>query len=167
MVRAAEAVDDEETLTAELINGKFLKNLPCFDRARLIVIFELGSCPPDRGFLSFFGRVVVNDKFVFRAASSIDSRHNVQGTELGFLRHVVARQPRSGFLVKQNFIRGVVDNLFDVGDAVAAEIHHWHNFYLHKFFVNCLSDNKLSRRDCQLTKLHDCAKKIDLRPILC
>ncbi len=126
---AAESVNYEEALAGKLLLGKFLDCLPSAYGHLVVVVGITFGSPPDFAGCTFLGGVVVNDVLVFRGTAGVYAGHDVDGTKLGYLSLVKAFKAGFGFLVVENFVRGVVKDFLDARDAVLFEIDIGHKIY--------------------------------------
>ena len=123
LVRAAEGIDHEQALVAQLLDGDFLDGLPGFlAHGVVVVLIRLGS--PPHGVL---GVVVNDDILVLRGAAGVDAGHDVHSAKLADLTDFVAFQAGFGLLRKQRLIRGVADDLGGTGNAIFAQIQFCHH----------------------------------------
>ena len=128
LVGAAESVDHEEALAAELLLCKFLYGCPCLLGHFVVVVGIVFGSPPDFAGSAFLGGFVVNNVFVFRRTSGVDTGHYVDGTELSYLALVEAFKFRFGFFVVEDLVCRIVEDFLYTGDAVLGK-----SFFIHKY----------------------------------
>ena len=87
-VSTAESVDNVELLARELFGGDLLKLSPGLLAGGLVVVGVLGGGPPD----GVACGVIEDEELVLWRATRVDARHHVDGTQLGELSTVIARQ---------------------------------------------------------------------------
>ena len=128
-VGAAEAVDYEEPLAAELLLGELLDALPCLFAHLVVVVGVTFGGPPDFAGSAFLCGFVVYDVFVFRRTAGIYTGHYVDGTEFGNLTFVEAFEAGFGLFVVKDFIGRVVKDFLHTFDTVLAQIEIRHSLY--------------------------------------
>ncbi len=82
----------------------------------MVVVRILRSIPPN----GVLGGLVHNDVFVLRRTSSVDTSHNVHGSEFSYLSFLVSGKVRPCLFVEENLISRVVEDLLDPLDSVLA-----------------------------------------------
>ena len=95
----------------------------------VVVLIAVGG--PPHGVL---GIAVHDDILVLRRAAGIDAGHHIHGIKLGDLANLIASQLLLGFLSKEFFIGGVVNDLVYAGNTVLFQVDHV--LYSFTFIVN-------------------------------
>ena len=122
LVGAAERVDDEQALVAQLLDSQILNGLPgLLGHGVVVVLIGLGG--PPHGVL---GVIVDDDILVFGGAAGVDAGHNVDGAELADLALFKAFQTGLGLFREQHFVGRVVDDFRGAGNAILTQIQFCH-----------------------------------------
>ena len=121
-VRAAEAVHYIELLAGEFLECEVFQHVPGFNRSLFVVVLVFVGCPP-YGVLACF---IVNDEFVLRRTSGVDTSHYVYSSELGFLSFLETFEACFGLFFEKDFIGRVVKHFLYVLNAILAQIQFCH-----------------------------------------
>ena len=131
-VGTAEAVDNIEFLVRQLFLSQFLNGFPCLWRSTVVVVLVFVTCPPYRVVRIF----IVNDEFVLRTATGIDTRHYVDSTQLGLLSLVETSQTFLRLFVEQHLVGRVVEHFRSTCDAILLQyflVKLSHDFVFYAF----------------------------------
>ncbi len=114
LVCTAEGIHDIELLIRQLLAGQLLQHVPCLLRHGLVVVLILIRSPPN----GVLGRLVLYEELVLGRTAGVYAGHYVNGTHVGYHALIETGQTRLGLLLEQRLVRGVVEHLLDIGDAV-------------------------------------------------
>ena len=134
LVGTAECINDKQTLAAQLIDSDLLHGIPGFLGSRVIVIGIVIGGPP-YGILGF---LIHHDKFILGRTSGVYTRHDIDGTQLTDLPHIISGEAGFGLFLKQSFIAGIVHNLCRTSDTILVQINFSHfqtSFYHSKCMI--------------------------------
>ena len=122
LVRAAECVDDEQALAAQLLQSDVLDRLPgLFGHGMVVVLIGVGR--PPHGVL---GVLVHDDVLVFGGTAGVDTGHNVHGTQLADLALFVAGELGLGLFREEHLVGRIVHDLGGAGDPILLQIDFSH-----------------------------------------
>ena len=128
LVGAAEGIDNEQALVAQLLLGDVLNGSPSGLGHGVVVVLVLVAGPPN----GVLGVLVHDDVLVLGGAAGVNAGHNIDGAQLADLALLVAGQVRLGLLCEQSIIRGVMHDLGRAGNAILSQIQICH-VYIYLF----------------------------------
>ena len=128
LVGAAEGIDNEQALVAQLLLGDVLNGSPSGLGHGVVVVLVLVAGPPN----GVLGVLVHDDVLVLGGAAGVNAGHDIDSAQLGDLALLVAGQVRLGLLSEQNIIRGVMHDLGRAGNAILSQIQICH-VYIYLF----------------------------------
>ena len=123
-VGAAERIDNEKTLVGQLLNGQVLNGIPCRFAHGLVVVLVRVARPPN----GVLGGVVLDEELIFRGATRVNARHDVDGAEIGHAADFIALKTGFGLFGKKCVVVRVVDNLRVTGDSILGQVNFCHSF---------------------------------------
>ena len=145
----AETVHHEEALAAELLLSQLLDRLPGLHGHLVVVVGIPFGGPPDFTGLAFLGSLVVHNVLVFGGTAGIDTRHHVDGAQLGHLTLIKTFETGLGLFVVKHLIRRVVEDFLDSLDPVLLKIDVCHYLKIFRNYfqsTNVLIINHFSKR---------------------
>ena len=125
-VRAAECINNEQSLVGQLLLSDLLNLCPCSCGHRMVVVLIFIRGPP-YGILGIF---IHNDILIFRRTSCVDTSHYVYCAKLSNLTPLVTFQFGLGLLFVQEIIRRIVHDFRRSGNAILVQINCCHIIYL-------------------------------------
>ena len=128
LVGAAESIDNEQALVAQLLLGDVLNGSPSGLGHGVVVVLVLVAGPPN----GVLGVLVHDDVLVLGGAAGVNAGHDIDSAQLADLALLVAGQVRLGLLCEQNIIRGVMHDLGRAGNAILSQIQICH-VYIYLF----------------------------------
>ena len=124
LVRAAERVDHEEALVAQLADRDLAHGVPSLLRRAVIVVLVLGRRPPNR----VMRCLVVHNVFILRRTSRVDARHHVDGVaHLRDLPALISLEIGTQLFAEKLVVTRVVNNLGRACNAILCEINRCHD----------------------------------------
>ena len=113
---AAESIHHIKVLAGELLNSYFLYLGPHLFTHRVVVVLVAFSGPPNL----IVALRVVHNIFVFGRTAGIDTRHHIDGIQFGEFTLVKTGQGRIHLGFEKLFVRRVVNDFTDIGNAILA-----------------------------------------------
>jgi len=128
LVGAAEGIDDEQALVAQLLLGDVLHGRPGLLGHGVVVVLVLVAGPPN----GVLGVLVHDDVLVLGGTAGVNAGHDIDSAQLGDLALLIAGQLGFGLLLEQHLIRGVMHDLGRAGNAILSQIQICH-VYIYLF----------------------------------
>ena len=128
LVGAAESIDDEQALVAQLLLSDVLHGRPGLLGHGVVVVLVLVAGPPN----GVLGVLVHDDVLVLGGTAGVNAGHNIDSAQLGDLALLIAGQFGFGLLLEQHLIRGVMHDLGRAGNAILSQIQICH-VYIYLF----------------------------------
>ncbi len=122
-IGAAEAVNNIESLVAQLLNGFLFQAVPYLGSDGFVVVLIVVGSPPH----GVLGNVVAHQIFVFRRTACINAGKDVDRTVGGKDATLVAFQLRVQLVAVQVVVAWIVDDVFDIFDAILRQIYLCHS----------------------------------------
>ena len=122
LVCAAETIDDEQSLSGQLLLRDLLDSLPGLLAHRMVIIRILRGIPP----YSVLGLCVLDDVLVFRRTSGEDTSLDVNRAKFTLHAFLKTGKSRLGLLLKEQLVGRVVNNLLDILNAILRQIDICH-----------------------------------------
>ena len=128
LVGAAEGIDNEQALVAQLLLGDVLHGRPGLLGHGVVVVLVLVAGPPN----GVLGVLVHDDVLVLGRTAGVNAGHDIDSAQLGDLALLIAGQLGFGLLLEQHLIRGVMHDLGRAGNAILSQIQICH-VYIYLF----------------------------------
>ena len=111
---AAEGIDNEQALVAQLLLGDVLHGRPGLLGHGVVVVLVLVGSPPN----GVLGVLVHDDVLVLRRTAGVDAGHNVDSIQFGLLAHFVTGEAGLGLFLVEHLVGRIVDDFRGAGNAV-------------------------------------------------
>ena len=128
LVSAAESIDDEQALVAQLLLGDVLNSSPSGLGHGVVVVLILVGSPPN----GVLGVLIDDDVLILGGTAGVNAGHDVDSTQLTDPTLLVAGQIGLGLLSEQNIVGGVMHDFGRAGNAILSQIQICH-VYIYLF----------------------------------